>query len=106
MTNGSTIDSIEAILTGDEPLPEKVTNRLLLSAIRVNYQKNQEIESKYNELVKCWRDCQEDIDNLDTAIKVQMQRTDQIEKTSSRWDKILAVMTVAGTSIGAMFGQK
>lgn len=113
MTNGSTIDSIEAILTGEEPLPTNVNNRLLLAAIRVNYQKNQEIEAKYDGLVKCWQECKDDIDNLDTAMQVRDSRMDafrddlkELAKVSGRWDKLLAVGALLGTAIGSLFGSK
>ena len=38
MSNGETINSIKRILTGDQEIPEKVSNELLLAAITDNYQ--------------------------------------------------------------------
>lgn len=99
MANGSQLDSIEAILTGEEPIPDSVTNRLLLAAIRSNYQLIQEHE-------RCWQDCKDDIDNLETAMKIQIAEIENMKKTSSRWDKILGIATGLGTAVGFYFGQK
>ena len=38
MTNGATIDTIEEVLAGDAEIPERVSNRLILAAIRANHQ--------------------------------------------------------------------
>jgi len=95
----TTIDSIESILTGDEPLPERASNTLLLAAIRANYQANDKTMSLLLEQ-------RDDIDNLDTAMKLQQQEVDSIKKTSNRWDFIIALVTGISSSLGFYFGQK
>jgi len=83
--NGDTIDSIEAILTGDENIPERVSNRLILSAVRANYQLNE------------------------TTSKLAQKNHEDIEElriSSSRTDKILAAFAALATGLGIIFGNK
>jgi len=83
--NGDTIDSIEAILTGDENIPERVSNRLILSAVRANYQLNE------------------------TTSKLAQKNHEDIEElriSSNRTDKILAAFAAVATGLGIIFGNK
>jgi len=101
MTNGtgSTIDSIEKILTGDEPLPERTSNTLLLAAIRANYQAN----VCTSDLLLEQRD---NINNLNTALKLQQKQMDDIEKKSNRFDFLITLLAGVASSLGFYFGQK
>lgn len=99
MTNGATIDSIEKILTGDEPLPERTSNTLLLAAIRANFQANDKTLSLLLEQ-------RDDLDDLETAMKVMQKQMDAVEKKSNRLDFIVALIAGVSSSLGFYFGQK
>lgn len=89
MSNGETLDSIEDILTGNEPIPANVSNRLVMAAIRTVYQKS--------------------FDNAETS-KKNCTRLDEVEKTLGRYDErisnlsgrsnILDALTALGAAIG------
>lgn len=110
MSNGDTLDSITAILGGEEPIPDRVSNRLIMIAIAQNYQQLtadiSAINKRIDEFIALHLETCVNVDNLDTAMKLQMQRLDDLRESSSRWDKIIAVGAVAGTAIGSIFGQK
>lgn len=110
MSNGDTLENIEQILLGEEEIPPRVSNKLVFMGIQLTFQKAQAVEDKYDEILKLWHENKDNINNLDTAMKLQLQSvTDKVEnlqKTSNRWDRLLALATAIGTSLGFYFGQK
>lgn len=107
MPNG--LDSIEAILTGDEEIPERVSNRLLLGAIRANYQFNHDLDTKYKELLRMWHETKSAVDDLDHQMKLELQGinkdVDDAKKNSTKWDRLLALATAIGAGLGYYLGQ-
>lgn len=92
MSNGDTIDSIERILTGQDDLPERVSNTLLLAAIRANYQN-----------VSCIKDELHDLE-----IKQIQQESDigDLKKRSDRNDIINSVAVAIAGALGIAFGKQ
>ena len=89
MTNGATIDSIERVLTGEEELPERTSNTLILAAVRANYQKLEGICTKH----------EADMTALQARQESQQNEINEIKRRSDRWD---VVNTLAATIAGAL----
>ena len=92
MSNGATIDSIEKILTGEQELPERVSNALLLAAIRANYQN-----------VSCLGD---DINKLKETQSRHGTEIEGLKKRSDRWDMLNTLAVTLGSALGYWSGQK
>ena len=92
MSNGDTIDSIERILTGKDELPERVSNTLLLAAIRANYQNMSCIKDDFSEIEKKQLEHDKDIE--------------QLKKRSDKWDMVNTIVALIGGALGIGLSQK
>jgi len=92
MTNGASIDSIERILNGKDEIPERVSNTLLLMAIRANYQN-----------LSCFR---EKIDGLEHKQLEHDKDIEQLKKRSDRWDVINSIAAIIGGAFGVAIGKQ
>ena len=92
MSNGDTLTSIERILTGKDELPERVSNTLLLAAIRANYQNMSCITERFDELEHKQLEHGKDIE--------------QLQKRSDRWDLINSIVALIGGALGIGLSSK
>lgn len=92
MSNGDTINSIERILTGKDELPERVSNTLLLAAIRENYQN-----------LSCFRDRIEELEHKQMKHDKDIE---QLQKRSDRWDTINTIVALIGGAFGVAIGKQ
>lgn len=111
MSNSQTIDSIKNILTGETPIPDEITNQLIFIAIQENYQESQKIRHEVVVFGQELKEQRKTINDIDTTQQLQGNELielnndlKRLEKISGRWDKILAVAAVLGSSLSGLIG--
>ena len=92
MSNGDTLTSIERILTGKDEIPERVSNTLLLAAIRANYQNMSCIKDEFKEIEH--KQIQHDKD------------IEQLQKRSDKWDMANSLLALIGGALGIAIGKQ
>lgn len=97
--NGDTLKTIEAILLGEEGIPERVSNRMLLLGLRVNHQLT-------TEALDCVKANRERIEAIEKRELIQSNKIDDVKQDSARYDKLIAAIAVAITAIGAFFSNR
>ena len=100
MSNGDTLNSIEAILTGAEEIPGNVTNKLLLMALRLQYQRSVLEDARIARIEARLADHDLKIASHTLCIEDNEGEINRL-RTRSNWsDGFLGLATAIGTAIG------
>ena len=93
-----TLDVIEALLLGDETIPEKVSSRMILLGIQVNFRHN-------IAAMKCIAANTERIEAIERKQIEQDNNIENAKKESARYDKIIGAVALIGAAIGSIFNK-